>query len=79
MKLFDTQELVAEIMREAKILKIPSGSAQVVAAKVAGRVAEWTKKRTIITDEELNQRIAQEMEKFNPDLAYVFQNRGKII
>lgn len=79
MKLFDTQELVAEIMREAKILKVPSGSAQAMANKVAERVAAWVKKRTIITDEELNRKIAQEMEKFNPDLAYVFQNRGKII
>lgn len=79
MKIFDEQNLVAEIMHEAKILRIPAGAAQQTAEKVAKSVARWAEKRVMITDEELNQKIAAIMQKYNPDLAYVFQNRGKII
>lgn len=79
MKLFDEGDLVSEILREAKIIKIPSGAAQPIAERVAKSTAQWAKKRTMITDEELNERIALETEKYNADLAYVFRNRGKII
>ena len=55
------------------------GTAEVVAEKVAGQVVRWAGRRSAVTQADLNRQIAKEMQKYSPDLAYVFQNRDKII
>ena len=37
------------------------------------------KSKTIITDKDLDRAIIKELKKYNPDLAYVYENRDKII
>ena len=79
MKLFNENELKSDILKEAKILGIPAGSAEAIATKVSEKVTKWASKRSFITDTELNHKIVTELTKFHADLAYVFENRGKII
>ncbi len=68
-----------DILREARVLKIQIGTAEIIADKVSEKVFGWSKKRSIITVDDLNHQIAKEVAKFNKDLAYLFESRGKII
>lgn len=76
---FDLAKLEAELLKEAKVVKIPAGTAKTVAKKVAEQVEKWVKKRPAVTLDDINRRVALEAAKYSDDLAYVYQNRGKII
>ncbi len=68
-----------DIKREAKVLGIHPGTAEIIADKVTEKVILWSKKRSMITEDDLNQKLAKEIKKFNEDLAYLFESKGKII
>ncbi len=76
---FSEKGLKEELLREAKALKMPAGAAEVVASKVAEQVSKWAAKRSAVTVDDVYRRIAVEAEKYSADLAYAYQNRGKII
>lgn len=76
---FDEEKLKAEILAEAKRLHIAESTAEMMADKVVANVAKWVTKRATVTMDDINRRVALEMAKYNADLAYVYQNRGKII
>lgn len=76
---FSVKGLETELLCEMQALRIPPGTAEVMAEKIAEAVEGWTRKRSVITDEDMWRRIAKEAEKYSADLAYVYQNRGKII
>ena len=68
-----------DIKREAKVLGLHPGTAEIIADKVTEKVITWSKKRSMITEDDLNQKLAKEIKKFNEDLAYLFESKGKII
>lgn len=76
---FSEKELREELLREAKALRMPAGAAEVITSKVAEQVSKWVAKRPVVTVDDIYRRIAVEAEKYSADLAYVYQNRGKII
>lgn len=76
---FSEKKLTEEILQEAKILRIHSGVAEIVARHVSANVAKWAKTRKQITAVELNTRVARELSVYDPDLAFLYQNRDKII
>lgn len=76
---FSEEKLKLEILAEAKALKIATSTAELIAEKVVKDVAKWVAKRVTVTADDINRRVALEMAKYNADLAYVYQNRGKII
>ena len=76
---FSKAVVVRDVMFEAKALGISQGAAKVFAEKVAEKVTDWAKRRESITEDDINTQIAKEVNKYNRDLAFVYQNRGKII
>lgn len=68
-----------DIKREARVLSIHPGTAEIIADKVTEKIMAWSKKRSIITEDDLNTRLAKEIKKYNEDLAYLFESKGKII
>lgn len=76
---FSKDKLKEDILLEAKKLHVDVGTAEAVAEKVATNVAKWVEKRTTVTMDDINRRVGVEIAKYNMDLAYVYQNRGKII
>lgn len=76
---FSEEKLRAEIIAEAKILKVSESTAEIIAEKTAAAVAKWVAKRAAVTIDDVNRRVALEVVKYNSDLAYVYQNRDKII
>ena len=76
---FDEEKLKAEILAEAKRLHMAESTAETITNKVVTKVAKWAEKRAAVTLDDINRRVALEMEKYDADLSYVYQNRGKII
>lgn len=76
---FSEQKLRDEILLEAKALNLPVGTAEIIATKVAEKTAKWVMRRAAVTQDDINRRVAMEAKQYNADLAYVYQNRGKII
>ncbi|MBQ6486685.1 hypothetical protein IJI76_03145 [Candidatus Saccharibacteria bacterium] len=68
-----------DIKREAKVLGIHPGTAEIIADKVTEKIMNWSKKRSMITEDDLNERLVKELEKYNKDLAYLFESKGKVI
>lgn len=68
-----------DIKREAKVLGLHAGTAEIIADKVTEKVVAWGKKRSTVTEEDLNDKLAKEIKKFNEDLAYLFESKDKII
>ena len=79
MKAADKKEIKEDILREAKVLGIRPGAAETVAEKVATNVAKWAEKRSGVTEKDLERKIAENLKKYNADLAEMFKIRGKII
>lgn len=78
-KAFSVEGLKKDILGEAKKLKVPETVAQTMADRTIEKVGKWIEKRAAVTSDDLNRQIAKELQKYNADLAYVYQNRGKII
>ena len=76
---FSQEELKLAIMCEARALSFSLPIAEIIAGDTANAVAKWVMKRPAVTEDDLNRRVAKEIAKYNDDLAYVYQNRGKII
>ncbi len=76
---FSEEKLKDEILLEAKKLRLAESTAELMADKVVANVAKWVAKRTTVTVDDINRRVALEIAKYNMDLSYVYQNRGKII
>ena len=68
-----------DIKREAKVLGMHPGTAEIIADKVVDKIMIWREKRAMITEDDLNQRLAKEIKKFNEDLAYLFESRNKVL
>ena len=71
--------IVKDIMLESKILRISTGSAKAFAEKTAEKVAKWAEKKGGVTENDINSQIAKEIKKYSKDLAFIYENRGKII
>ena len=76
---FNEKALREDLLASALAIGMPEGTAEAIAEKVAMKTAAWVTTRAVITTDDLHRRVAQEAEKYSADLAYIYQNRGKII
>lgn len=76
---FDENKLAQEIIHDAKVIGLGPDAAKVMASAIVKKVSGRISKRSAITVEDLNRFVAEAAEKYNNDLAYFYQNRGKII
>lgn len=76
---FNEQEVRQDLLRSMKALRVPEGVAETWARKIISEVKPEVKERALLTDEQLNGYLATAAKKYSADLAYVYQNRGKII
>ena len=75
---FSQKRLTKEIMQEAKVLQMHMGAAEIMAGRVSASLTKWADGREM-TQHELDQQVARELKKYNPDLAYLYQHRGRMI
>lgn len=76
---FDEKLLTSDLKTEARALGIPVGAANIFVEKAVSATRNKLKKKKIITKRDLERTVVAELKKYNADLAYVYQNRDKII
>lgn len=76
---FEFQVLREEVLQDAKALQIPEGAANEITNKVVQEVNNWLEMAGKATVGELREKILTELKKYHADLAYLYQNCGKII
>lgn len=79
MKTFDEKSLKQNLLIDAKALGIPSGAARAFVEKTVKNVEKALSSKKLITKDDLDRAVIKELSIYNSDLAYVYENRDKII
>lgn len=79
MQKFDEKTIIKDLKIHAHAVGIPRGAAEIFIAKTIQDAKKTLKNKKIITQNDLERAITKELKKYNADLAYVYENRGKII
>lgn len=72
-------QITRELKIDAKAVSIPAGAAEVFIKHSLDAALPKIQRKSVITEQELKAIIAKELAKYSTDLAYVYQNRDKII
>lgn len=76
---YNEKDLKKLLKTDAKALSIPSGAAEIFIERTLKSVEKSLKSKDLITESDLTRLVVRELKKYHADLAYVYQNRGKII
>ncbi len=76
---YDQTKIRHELMIDAKSVGIPSGAAEDFIDRSISAATNSLSDRYVITSQDLKRAIVKELKKYHADLAYVYQNRDKII
>jgi hypothetical protein len=76
---YNEKDLKKLLKTDAKALGIPSGAAEIFIERTLKSVEKSLKSKDLITESDLTRLVVHELKKYHADLAYVYQNRGKII
>ncbi len=77
--LFSPDELVAQLTLDSRSLGLPENTVPPIIERVLHSVMCWLEHREIITRSDLERVVSAELEKYSPDLAFVYRNHDKII
>ena len=75
----DIKALTKSLKIDARAIGIPPGAAEIFIAKSIKDAIKSLKTKKIITDQDLTRAVTKELKKYHADLAYVYENRDKII
>lgn len=76
---FDPTKIIKDLKIDARGVGIPEGAAEIFAQNAVKDATKSLNNLSIITASDLHRAILKELKKYNADLAYVYQNRDKII
>lgn len=76
---FSTTTITRELKFHAKALGIPPGAADVFIEKSVTAATQRLSRKKLITESDLTRALVRELQKYHADLAYVYENRDKII
>ena len=76
---YDRNQLTKELLVDAMGLDIPPAAAELFIQKTLDAVETKLKPKKIITEHDLTLAISHELKKYNPNFAYIYQNRDKIV
>lgn len=79
MKDLDTATIIKDLKIDARAVGIPEGAAEIFIARTVKDATKSLKRHSIITEKDLTRAIVKELKKYHADLAYVYENRDKII
>ncbi|MBR2766724.1 hypothetical protein IKD67_01395 [Candidatus Saccharibacteria bacterium] len=79
MRDFDENEIIHNLKIDAHAVGIPEGAAETFIERTIKDAKKSLKNRSIITESDLHRAILKELKKYHADLAYVYENRDKII
>lgn len=76
---FSEKQLISDLKKEANVLNLEQGAAELIAKEVTKKVSQWVADKTTITQSDLDRKIITEVRKYNKDLAFILGERNKII
>lgn len=76
---YNEKDLKKLLKTDAKALGIPSGAAEIFIERTLKSVEKSLKSKDLITESDLTRLVVRELKKYHADLAYVYQNRDKIV
>ena len=79
MEKLDTNKYTKLLKADAKALGIPAGAAEIFIQKSITAAFKSLQKKSIVTELDIEKAITKELKKYHTDLAYVFENRDKIV
>ncbi len=79
MEEYDQVKIKKELKIDAKAIGIPSGAADAFIERALKTTTKKLSNKKIITKKDLKHTLANELKKYNHDLAYVYENRDTII
>ena len=75
----DADSYIKLLKIDAKALGIPAGAAEIFIQKSIIAALKTLQKKSIVTELDVKKAIVKELKKYHTDLAYVFENRDKIV
>ena len=72
-------KLKKELLQEARVLGLHRGAVELMVDRVADEVDAWVSARAQVTEKDLDRVTAARLRKYNPDLAYWYRNRSKVV
>lgn len=76
---FSEEQLREDLRREARVLNIHQGAADLIAGEVAIKIEKWLEDKPTITQSDIDRRIVMEVKRYNKDLAFILGERNKLI
>ena len=76
---FSGIQLADDIKREARVLNIHPGAAELIAGEVTKKIEKWIMDKPTITQSDMDRKIITEVRKYNKDLAFILGERNKLI
>ena len=76
---FSEIRLADDIKREARVLNIHPGAAELIAGEVTKKIEKWIMDKPTITQSDMDRKIMTEVRKYNKDLAFILGERNKLI
>ncbi|MBQ3470153.1 hypothetical protein IJH23_00325 [Candidatus Saccharibacteria bacterium] len=76
---YNEKDLKKLLKTDAKALGIPSGAAEIFIERTLKSIEKSLKSKDLITESDLTRLVVRELKKYHADLAYVYQNRDKIV
>lgn len=67
---YDERKLYASVYSVCLSVKVPEGSAELIAEKVVGHVNKWLEQKHEVTANDLRRQAAKHLEEYNPDASY---------
>ena len=77
--LFSGIRLADDIKREARVLNIHPGAAELIAGEVTKKIEKWIVDKPTITQSDMDRKIITEVRRYNKDLAFILGERNKLI
>ena len=77
--IFSETQLREDLRREARVLSMHPGAADLIAGEVIEKLEKWLEDKPTITQSDLDRRIVLEVKKYNKDLAFILGERNKLI
>ena len=77
--LFSGIRLADDIKREARVLNIHPGAAELIAGEVTKKIEKWIMDKPTITQSDMDRKIITEVRRYNKDLAFILGERNKLI
>lgn len=73
-ELYDERKLYASIFSACQSVRVPEGSAELIADKVVKDVGAWLEKKHEVTSNDLRHNASKHLHAYHADAAYMYQH-----